>query len=196
MSDDKKIPVWRISLLLGCLAAALLFLLTTPPKQTGSVDSTSIPSAYISQRRQLDTYLATLSSDVDVRVEIIDAVLMQAAQHKLPPGFIVAIMAHENWTLTPHAVSKAGALGLMQVMPLHIPMPQCGISNREELFDIAHNICAGVYVWLSKLERCKGRTKCALLAYNGCIVTDEPFRSCYGYPQRVEDRMLDYLSES
>jgi hypothetical protein len=194
MEDETETPHLRIGLLLLILVGLTVFV--APFQNYSSPDVVWLPALSGAERlrSQVETYLFSHINDTALVVEIADAVMVEAAKEQVPPGLTVSIMAYES-NFVPTAVSSAGARGLMQVMPLHVPMEQCQITSVAELFDPAKNICAGVQIWLQKLERCEDRTRCAFLAYNGCLVTDEPFRTCYSYPERVEQRVLDFLME-
>ena len=60
--------------------------------------------------------------------------------HPVPAALVKAVITQES-SWDPRAVSRAGALGLMQVLPG--TAAKVGVS-REELFDPAKNILAGV----------------------------------------------------
>ena len=189
-------PLLRITAVLVILVGSLV-LYRTPPLNTGTIsEHTGVASEYLKTKGQIISYLSHLSEDTVLVERIADAVLVEASEQGVPPGVTVAIMAHENWSLTPDGVSTAGAVGLMQVMPLHVPIEECGLLTTKDLSNVEINICAGVHIFVEKLERCNDSTKCALLAYNGCIVTNEPFRTCYNYPTKVEENLLDFLSEA
>lgn len=65
----------------------------------------------------------------------------------LPPGLIRAIIDIESGG-NPNAVSRAGAMGLMQVMPFHF-------RPGEDPFDPRHNIRAGCRVFRNYLARAR-----------------------------------------
>jgi len=184
------------ALLVGILIALLL-------PHTGPLDAemeyTGISSGAVEEHNRVLSYVLEQNPDVVLARTITNEVLRQAAKYRIAPGWIVSIMAYESWGLDSMAVSSAGARGLMQIMPLHVPelMVPCNVANTQDLFDVIKNICSGVYILSQKFDRCDGMPKCALLAYNGCVVRDEdPHRACYSYPQEIEDRILEFLAES
>lgn len=80
--------------------------------------------------------------------------------YELPRDLVYAVIeAESEWN--PSAVSKAGAAGLMQLMPDTAAM--FGVRNR---FDIADNIRGGVayLAWLK--ERCGSDWRLVLASYN------------------------------
>jgi len=96
------------------------------------------------------------------------AVVREARRAGLDPLLVAAVIEVES-TFRNFAVSPAGAVGLMQVMPAtgawfgdKIGVPATG---REQLFDPERNIRLGVH-YLADLQRRFGSTDLALLAYN------------------------------
>lgn len=83
------------------------------------------------------------------------------------PLMITAIITLENPTLESRAVSRAGARGIMQVMPLWMQstFSTCG----RDLFDDRINLCFGVRVWKFYMDRNRNNLTAALLGYNGCV---------------------------
>jgi soluble lytic murein transglycosylase-like protein len=95
-------------------------------------------------------------------------------------SLIAAVLVTENTTLTPGAESSVGAVGLMQVMPMHAGQLGC---ESADLVDVDSNICHGTRVLARNLGR-SGSTEVALLRYNGCVRgTNTP--DCHRYPAKV-----------
>jgi soluble lytic murein transglycosylase-like protein len=77
-------------------------------------------------------------------------------------------------------VSGQGAVGLMQVMPMHAGQPGC---RSADLIDVDSNICHGTTI-LARNLRATRSSFAALLRYNGCVRgTNTP--DCRRYPTRV-----------
>jgi len=83
-----------------------------------------------------------------------------AGRHEMDPALIKAIIMAESGH-NPKAVSKRGAKGLMQLMPL--TAKSLGV---EDVFDPEHNIKAGVVYFKKLLNQFNGDVKLALAAYN------------------------------
>ena len=94
--------------------------------------------------------------------EIAAAVVSVKEVHAVPPALVKAIITAESgWN--PRAVSRSGALGLMQVMPG--TAAKTGV-RREELFIPERNILAGTRLLAVLLRHYDGDLVSALVAYN------------------------------
>ncbi len=82
--------------------------------------------------------------------------------HHVPAALVKAVITQES-SWNPRAVSRAGALGLMQLLPA--TAAKVGVS-REELLDPAKNILAGVRLLSVLLRHYRGDVISALTAYN------------------------------
>jgi hypothetical protein len=89
-----------------------------------------------------------------------EAIDEAAAATGLPPELIVAVIYHESGG-NPHAVSRAGARGLMQLMPR--TARGLGVSDP---FDPRQNIMGGARYLRMQLDRFGGNLALALAAYN------------------------------
>ena len=83
-----------------------------------------------------------------------------AGRHEVDPALIKAIIMAESG-YNPKAVSKRGAKGLMQLMP--VTAKSLGV---KDIFDPEHNISAGVGYFKKMLTLFDGDVKLALAAYN------------------------------
>jgi len=93
------------------------------------------------------------------------AILKYARQRSLDPLLIVGIIGVENATLAPRARSRAGAQGVMQVMPSwKRDIKECGGDLRE----IFVNVCFGTRILQIALDA-SASVREALLRYNGCV---------------------------
>ncbi len=91
----------------------------------------------------------------------VDSIIQEAAQrYRVDAGLIRAVIQAESGG-NPLAVSKAGARGLMQLMPP--TAADLGVTNS---FDPAQNIMGGTSYLRSLLDRYRGDVKLALAAYN------------------------------
>jgi len=90
-----------------------------------------------------------------------DTIINQAAnQYQIDPALIKAIIMAESG-YNPNALSKKGAMGLMQLMPNTAKW--LGV---EDSFNPEHNINGGVKYFKYLLKKFDGNIKLALAAYN------------------------------
>lgn len=82
--------------------------------------------------------------------------------YRVPIALVKAVITQES-SWNPRAVSRAGALGLMQLLPA--TAAKVGVS-REELFDPAKNILGGVRLLAVLLRHYDGDVISTLTAYN------------------------------
>lgn len=87
-------------------------------------------------------------------------VAAQSRSYDVPSSLVHAVIAQESGG-DPSAVSSAGAMGLMQLMPA--TASAYGVSNP---FDPDQNVAAGVAYLHDLLQRYHGNVSLALAAYN------------------------------
>jgi hypothetical protein len=107
------------------------------------------------------------------------ALVREAERLRLSPSLLGAVLLIENGPLDPTAVSSQGAIGLMQVMPVHRGSYGCF----ADLVDIDTNICHGASILKHMVRRTKSVPQ-ALKRYNGCVRGRNTPR-CHRYPGRV-----------
>ncbi|MBU6431828.1 MAG: lytic transglycosylase domain-containing protein [Nitrospirae bacterium] len=93
-------------------------------------------------------------------LELEQAVRRAAQQHHLQPALLLAVMKAES-SFNPTVVSKAGAVGLMQLIPE--TAIRHGVRN---LYDANDNITGGAKHLRYLLDRFHGNIRLALAAYN------------------------------
>jgi soluble lytic murein transglycosylase-like protein len=110
-----------------------------------------------------------------------------AERHRIDPALIRAVIETEsNWN--PSAVSRKGAVGLMQLIPT--TAQRFGV---DDLYSPQQNVDAGVKYLKTLLERYNGNLDLALAAYNaGEGAVDRAhgvpsFRETRNYVQRVQN---------
>jgi soluble lytic murein transglycosylase-like protein len=108
------------------------------------------------------------------------AVTREAGRLRMSPSLLAAVLLVENRQLDSSAVSSQGAIGLMQVMPIHAGSYGC---ESADLMNVDANICHGARILHLYLMRTRSVTV-ALRRYNGCIRGANTPR-CYRYPVRV-----------
>jgi hypothetical protein len=91
------------------------------------------------------------------------------------------VLLIENAPFDTTAISSQGAVGLMQVMPVHIGSYGC---PSGDLNSVEANICHGARILQHNIRRAKGAIPLALKRYNGCVRGRNTPR-CHRYPGRV-----------
>ncbi len=109
--------------------------------------------------------LQKLVKNVAEQEEILHQVHCEAKRLELPPGLVMAVIDVES-RFDRWAVSSAGAVGLMQIMPFW--PRQLGMRN-EQLVRIPQNIRMGCTILKFYLDREKGDYTKALARYNGSV---------------------------
>lgn len=102
------------------------------------------------------------------RLLFLSLVQQMAAEYRLAPDTVLAVIMVES-SFNPRARSSAGAVGLMQVMPVTAKEIGRALGYRPaeiDLTDPATNIRFGCY-YLAALEKRCGSLERALQAYNG-----------------------------
>jgi soluble lytic murein transglycosylase-like protein len=105
----------------------------------------------------------TFSAGVTVRPDpkVFEPIIQEAAdKHGLDPALIRGVMRFES-AFQPMAVSSAGAIGLMQLMPE--VAKELGV---KDIFDPYENIMAGARYLRELLDRHNGKVDLALASYN------------------------------
>jgi soluble lytic murein transglycosylase len=115
-----------------------------------------------------------------------DAMISEAArQNGLSPELLKALIKVES-DFNPRAVSRAGALGLMQIMPENLAALRV-----QDPFDPWENIMGGTRYLNQMLQRFEGRLHLALAAYNaGPTIVERynripPIRETEEYVEKV-----------
>lgn len=113
----------------------------------------------------MEPQLRRVVKDPAERTAILNHVHCEARRLKLPPGLVMAVIDVES-RFNRWAVSSAGAVGLMQIMPFW--PKQLGMGNAE-LVRIPQNIRMGCTILRFYLDREKGDYTRALARYNGSL---------------------------
>ena len=150
---------------------------------------------YAEEVAPIEEVLRSYRNDPELTHEIAVALVREAHRAGLEPRVLLSVLLVENPMLETRAQSFAGAVGLMQVMPLHQGHWR---ACRPDLESIDDNICHGAQIFASYLRQSNGDVDRALLRYNGCVRgTNTP--NCHGYPSWVYARagkvsMLSWLN--
>ncbi|MGI9234504.1 MAG: lytic transglycosylase domain-containing protein [Woeseiaceae bacterium] len=122
--------------------------------------------------------LARQVKDPEERIELLTLVHMEAARVELPPELILAIIEVES-NFDRYAVSVAGALGLMQIMPFWLN--EIGRPN-DNLLHTDTNLRYGCTILRFYLDKENGDLRRALGRYNGSLGKRK-------YPNKVIDKL-------
>ncbi|ARN75074.1 lytic transglycosylase domain-containing protein [Oceanicoccus sagamiensis] len=125
--------------------------------------------------------------DPKERLELLKSIHREATKAELKPDLVLALIQVES-SFNSYAISRAGAQGLMQVMPFwkkEIGRPD------DNLTDINTNLSYGCRILQFYLKKEDGNWMTALARYNGSY-------GKYWYPERVMDawRKRWYIDES
>lgn len=107
------------------------------------------------------------------------------SEHNIPVAMLVGVVMVENPWLDSLVTSPAGAIGLLQVMPMHKEAwKQCG----QPMESISGSTCRGSAILADFLSR-RGSEWSALLGYNGC-----KGGPCESYPIKVSQHSSRFIS--
>lgn len=107
-----------------------------------------------------------------------DDVISEAAmRNSISPSLLKAVIHVESY-FNPKAVSRKGALGLMQIMPENLEA-----LNINDPFDPWENIMGGAQYFRAMLERFSGQVDLALAAYNAGPTAVEKYNDIPPYPE-------------
>jgi len=134
------------------------------------------------------SFLGESRPELNIDRDGVEKLVREAAErHQIDPALVRAVIETEsNWN--PAAVSRKGALGLMQLVPT--TAQRFGVNNA---FSPKQNVDAGVRYLKTLLERYNGNLDLALAAYNaGEGAVDRAhgvpaFRETRNYVQRVQE---------
>jgi soluble lytic murein transglycosylase-like protein len=149
------------------------------------LDSAAMERAVTKRFAYQPLSLALAKRTREAKAELADriaaAVVYEAERNRLSPSLLAAVLLIENAPFDTTAISSQGAVGLMQVMPVHIGSYGC---PSRDLHSVEANICHGARILQTYIRRAKGEVPLALKRYNGCVRGRNTPR-CYRYPTRV-----------
>lgn len=122
--------------------------------------------------------LARQIEDPAERIEILTRVHYEATRVELPPELVLAVIEVES-NFDRYAISVAGAIGLMQIMPFWLD--EIGRPN-DNLLHIGTNLRYGCTILRYYLDKEKGDLRRALGRYNGSLGKRR-------YPNKVIDKL-------
>ncbi len=125
--------------------------------RSASIRAARSAAAEVSQSEQTSSFVR---GKPFTQQEIDAAIDQAAAQHNVDPSLVRAVIKVES-NFNPNAVSRKGAMGLMQLMPQ--TARQLNVTNP---FDPEQNVDAGVRHLKQLMESFGGDVKLSLAAYN------------------------------
>ncbi len=142
------------------------------PELRGVIAAAIEPSRCFDDKYERAVWFATMEprllryveNDKD-REAILHAVHCEAKRVNIPPELVLAVMDVES-RFDRYAVSAAGAVGLMQVMPFW--PRELGMTN-DQLVRIADNVRMGTTILGFYLRKERGDYQRALQRYNGSL---------------------------
>ena len=103
--------------------------------------------------------VSTISDDETMQ-RIYSAVNKYSEEFDVDPNLVLAVIKAES-NFNPNVVSSAGAMGLMQLMPVN-----CEEDGVSDPFNVEDNIRGGVKQLRGHIDRYNGDIEMALMAYN------------------------------
>ena len=152
------------------------------PVTRARVDSAALERAVTKRlaQRPLALALARRMRNPELADRVAAAVVYEAGRLHMSPSLLAGVLLIENAPFDSTAISTQGAIGMMQVMPVHIGSYGC-LSG--DLLNLEANICHGARLLNTYLRRTKS-VELALRRYNGCVRGRNTPR-CSRYPVRV-----------
>jgi soluble lytic murein transglycosylase-like protein len=116
--------------------------------------------------------------DPEERIKILKLVHLEASRAELPPELILAVIETES-NFDRYAISVAGAIGIMQIMPFWLA--EIGRPD-DNLLHIDTNLRYGCTILKFYLDKENGDLRRALGRYNGSLGKRK-------YPNKVIDKL-------
>jgi soluble lytic murein transglycosylase-like protein len=142
------------------------------PELRGVIAEALSPSECFADRYERAVWFASMEprltryvKDAREREQILHAVHCEARRVDVPPELVLAVMDVES-RFDRYAVSSAGAVGLMQVMPFW--PRELGMTN-DQLVRIPENVRMGTTILGYYLRKERGHYQRALQRYNGSL---------------------------
>jgi soluble lytic murein transglycosylase len=195
MRPSERRSALLISMILTTVSCAITPIGDLETAALSSVDPEPSQAVLLAEAAEIATALSERNTGL-LPAEVVHlsrVIVRESHRAGLPPEFVLAVIEVES---SGHnfAVSKVGALGLMQIMPAtgefvaaRIDLPWHG---RETLFDPVANVRLGIHYLESLLARYEN-VRLALAAYNaGPGDVSRRLRSGEAVPRGYADKVL------
>jgi soluble lytic murein transglycosylase-like protein len=182
-------------------------LISPEPNETGSPDRQALAADKISPRKKTSSAISDKTSASSARLLVVKpsreisktperqkiekSIQKAARKYNLSPELIRGVIQAES-NFRVDAVSRAGAQGLMQLMPA--TAKELGVTKP---FDIEQNIDGGAHYLRKMLDGFGGDVKLALAAYNAGPGTVRKYAGKVPYPETIQyvDRVLRFSEQ-
>jgi soluble lytic murein transglycosylase-like protein/rubrerythrin len=172
-----------------------------PPDARAAVDAAETAAAELAERTVAEAYAALSALEKRVHAQVAErmrahdpsvhrsvaqAILAEAKRARIDPLLVLALI-HVESSFNPHAVSSAGAVGLMQLLEptMRREVERSGLSMADPRDPVA-NVRAGVR-YLKRLVNAFGETDLALMAYNAGPNRIRAYLRSGGVPERFHE---------
>ncbi len=182
-----RVRTWLGSLLfVASLTMANAFAQGHPdPELREVLRAAASDTASFTDRFEAEVWLTDMSrrlerqvKDPKERIRILKLVHLEAARAELPPELILAVIETES-NFDPYAISVAGAIGIMQIMPFWLD--EIGRPD-DNLLHVDTNLRYGCTILRFYLDKENGDLRRALGRYNGSLGRRK-------YPNKVIDKL-------
>lgn len=137
----------------------------------GTMHFTNTPTDSRFRKFRGSASAARASASVAQGADLTDTILRHSRQHRVDPALVRAVIKAES-DFDPTAVSRAGAMGLMQLMPLTALR-----LNVRDPYNPEENVRGGAQYLRYLLDRFHGNVPLALAAYNAGETRVERYRN-------------------
>ena len=160
MNEDSFTRLFTVKII--CLTLTLTFIVVLYAFSTFARENTEHrPSNEQVKGKKVGSADVVVSPGLGKKAEPFHPIILRAAnRHEVDPALVKAIIMVES-RYDPHAISKQGAKGLMQLMPR--TARSLGV---EDSFNPEHNVNGGVKYLKQLLDEFDDNLKFALAAYN------------------------------
>src|SRR5436190_969756 len=180
-------PAMRKHLKLALMASPVIatFLSITTPYVQAARSAAAEVNQYLGQGSSSEPVSNFVRGKQFSEREIEAAIDQAASRHNVDPGLVRAVIKVES-NFNPNAVSRKGAMGLMQLMPF--TARELKVSNP---FDPEQNVDAGVRHLKHLLDNFGGDVRLTLAAYNagaGAVARNSgipPYSETRSYVKRI-----------